>query len=82
VRTWKQKQDVPERFPYTRYIGKGNRMVWAEFSEGSDLTKIISSSMVRDTVLDSVRWDVRLPYVRRDAALNLVIRYPEDAGAK
>jgi len=76
VRTWKQKRDVPQRFPYTRYIGKGNRMISAEFSEGSDLSKIISSGGVRDAILDSVRWDVHLPYVRREAALNIVIRYP------
>ena len=38
VRTWRQKRDdVPKRFPYDRYVSKGNRMIVADFAEDTDL---------------------------------------------
>ncbi len=80
TRTWRQKrEDVPRRFPYERYMSKGNRMVWAEFEEGTDVRRLLADTGVVDTIADSIRWDLRLPYVRREASEHILTRYPEDA---
>jgi len=80
VRTWRQnKDDVPRRFPYDRYVGKGNRMIWDELEEGADLRRLLEDEGVRNTLVDSQRWDLRLGYVRREACEHLLTRYSGDA---
>ena len=80
VRTWRQnKEDVPHRFPYDRYVGKGNRMIWADLEEGSDVRRLFEHEGVRNGLVDSQRWDLRLGYVRREACEHLLTRYPGDA---
>jgi len=80
VRTWRQnKDDVPRRFPYDRYVGKGNRMIVAELDAGADLRRLFEHEVVRKTRVDSPRWDLRLGYVRREACEHLLTRYSGDA---
>lgn len=79
VRTWRQKrEDVPKRFPYTRYTSKGNRMLWVDFQEGPDLRELVATGELSSALLDSVRRDTQLPYVRREACELLLFRVPED----
>jgi hypothetical protein len=82
VRTWRQKRDdVPKRFPYERYVSKGNRMIVADFAEDTDLRTLFGSGATAEALSDSTRWDTRLPYVRREVCEFLLVRYPEDAAA-
>ena len=74
VRTLHAVPGIPQRWPHDRYQGKGNRMLWAEFADGADLVEIVGSAAVRDALQESTRWDVTLPYVRRDAADCLLVR--------
>jgi hypothetical protein len=80
VRTFSQlKDDVPHRFPFDRYIGKGNRMIWAELGERTDLVSLLSDDGVLAALRDSQQWDLRLPYVRREVAVHLLTRWSGDA---
>jgi hypothetical protein len=80
VRTFRQHLDVPARFPYTRYTSKGNHMLLAEFPLGDPLA-LARSEPFREVLADSARWDLRLPYVRREVAVNHVLRDKSDAAA-
>ena len=80
VRTFRQlKSDVPHRFPFDRYIGKGNRMIWAEFAEGTSLLELLADTGVVAALEDSQRWDLRVPYVRREVGEHLLTRWSGDA---
>jgi hypothetical protein len=80
VRTWRQLRDeMPRRFPYERYVGKGNRMILADFEEGVDVRDLLQEPAVRAALEDSQRWDLRLPYVTREACEHLLTRLPGDA---
>jgi hypothetical protein len=82
VRTYRQlKSEIPNNFPFSRYIGKGNRMIWAELEEGADLYALLADERVLAALRDSQTWDLRLPYVRREVAEHLLTRLPEDARA-
>ena len=81
VRTFAATPGIPQRWPYTRYQGRGNRMIWVDFEEGADLREIAGSSPVAESIADSVSWDARLPYVRRDAAECLLVRTKADLGS-
>jgi hypothetical protein len=74
VRTWRQNRDVPARFPYDRYTSTGNRMLTADFAPASAVAQLLEHDDVWRTVADSAAWDVRLPYVRREAGEMLVQR--------
>ena len=78
VRTFSAAAGLPQRWPHARYQGKGNRMIWAEFEEAADLDGILGSRSLGESLSDSVQWDVRLPYVRRDAADCLLVRTKAD----
>jgi len=78
VRSFAAAPGIPQRWPYTRYQGKGNRMIWVDFEDGVDLPEVIAHPDVADCIADSVRWDARVPYVRRDAAACLLIRTKAD----
>jgi hypothetical protein len=77
-RTWRTVPGIPQVWPFTRYQGKGNRMLMVEFVEGTDIRAAASSTDTRDWLLDSLRWDARLPYVRRELAENILIRTKAD----
>jgi hypothetical protein len=79
VRTWSSNRGLPKRFPYIRYQSKGNRMIWTEFAEGTDLRAVLAEPMTHAYLEDSIRWDLRLSYVRREVAENLLIRTAEEA---
>jgi len=80
VRTYRQLRDeVPHRFPFDRYIGKGNRMLWAELAEGTDVRALLAEPAVQEAIADSQRWDLRVPYVRREVAEHLLTRMSGDA---
>lgn len=81
VRTWRQNRDVPQRFPFDRYCSKGNRMLWAELPVDADLRGFVRSPAVTTLLEDSLRWDLRLPYVRREVAEFHVQRDKDDARA-
>jgi hypothetical protein len=76
VRTWAQNLDVPQRFPYDRYVSRGNRMISADFAAGVDVAGLLGDERIWRAIADSARWDLRLPSVRRDAGTYLVARPP------
>jgi hypothetical protein len=75
ARTWVQNRDLSEQFPYDRYMSKGNRMLSADFSPGTQVAGLLAVDDVWASVADSAQWDVRLPYVRREAGRPLVVRH-------
>jgi len=77
VRTFKQLLDVPDQFPYTRYMSKGNFMLWVDLL--GDPIEFARSPGAHALFSNSIQWDVRLPYVRREIAENFVIRTKNDA---
>ncbi len=79
VRTYRQNLDVPKRFPFNRYSGKGNRMLMAELPVDCDLVDFVKRVEVRSLLGDSIRWDLVLPYVRREVANFHVLRNKDDA---
>jgi hypothetical protein len=79
ARTFAAHRDYPRRFPYDRYRGKGNRMLLVEFTEGRDARVTVADARTRAWLQDSLRWDLRLPYVRREVAVHLVTRTKADA---
>lgn len=78
VRTWRKRAEVPDRFPYFRYRGKGNRMIMVELEEGADVRSLLRGP-AQDALADSQRWDLRLPYVTREACEHLLTRWSGDA---
>lgn len=80
ARTFRASEGIPRRWPYVRYQGKGNRMLLAEFEEGTDIRAVASGEVVRDGLAESTGWDLRLPYVRRDVGESLLVRYKGDIG--
>ena len=81
VRTFRQYRDAPKRFPYDRYTSKGNYMILAELSIDVDPLELARGSEFSAALRDSVQWDVRLPYVRRELAVNHVFRDKADAAS-
>jgi len=81
VRTFRQNRGVPQAFPFNRYRSKGNRMIMVEIPLDTDLTAFARRGDVAELLTQSLRWDLRLPYVRRELATNHVIRDKQDAAA-
>lgn len=79
VRTFRQLGDVPDVFPYTRYVSKGNFMLWVDLDAGVDASALVRDERVNALLAESLIWDLRLPYVRREIADNFVIRTKGDA---
>lgn len=79
TRTFRGNRSAPDEFPFNRYRSKGNRMIWAELPADTDLRQLVRDPAVRAAVEDSLRWDLRLPYVRRELAVNHVLRDKDDA---
>lgn len=74
LRTFRGDRTAPHTFPWTRYLGKGNRMILAELREGVDAKAIVRSAAYRDALADSLRWDAVLPYVTREIAELFILR--------
>jgi hypothetical protein len=74
LRTFKGDRSAPAKFPWTRYLGKGNRMIWLELEEGIDPKGVVRSEAYRELLRASLRWDAVLPYVTREAAENFILR--------
>lgn len=79
ARTFAAYRDMPRRFPHDRYLGKGNRMLWLELAAGSDARALVAAQETRAWLQDSIGWDLRLPYVRREVAEHLLTRTREQA---
>ena len=80
VRTFRAAGGIPQRWPYDRYQGKGNRMLWADLDEGAEVVATVRSEAVQRSLSESVQWDLRLPYVVRDACRNMIVRTKADIG--
>jgi hypothetical protein len=79
VRTFAQAPKVPNAFPYTRYVSKGNVMMLADFTPGASPREVVREA--RTLLMDSVRWDVELPYVRREIGECFALRTKANAQA-
>ncbi len=79
VRTFRQYLDLPKEFPFNRYQSKGNRMIMVELPLDADPRALVRRPEVNALLADSLRWDLELPYVRREFAVNHVIRDKKDA---
>jgi hypothetical protein len=65
---------APHRFPWNRYLGKGNRMVYVELREGVDPKGFVRQPGYADMLVDSLRWDAVLPYTTREVAECFILR--------
>lgn len=74
LRTFRGDRTAEHRFPWNRYLGKGNRMIWLELREGVDVKALIRSAEYQALLRDSLRWDAVLPYTTRDAAEAFILR--------
>jgi len=79
VRTFRQVEDLPRMFPYSRYASKGNFMLWVDLDGTVDPQSFVRDERVKSILAQSLPWDLRLPYVRREFADNFVIRNKLDA---
>ena len=80
MRTFRAAGGIPQQWPYDRYQGKGNRMLWADLAEGVDVVETVRGGAVQRSLSESVQWDLRLPYVVRDACRNMILRTKADIG--
>jgi hypothetical protein len=67
-------RSAPHRFPWNRYLGKGNRMIYVELKEGVDPRTFVRDPAYRDMLVDSLRWDAVLPYTTREIAECFILR--------
>jgi len=79
VRTFRQKSDVPRRFPYDRYCSKGNYMIMADIPRQIDLRSFARMPEFLALLQNSSTWDLELSYVRRELATCAVTRNRDDA---
>jgi hypothetical protein len=57
---------IREGIPLPYYVSPGNRMVMVELASEKSLRSTLLSDGLRTALADSLQWDVRLSYVRRD----------------
>jgi hypothetical protein len=57
---------IREGIPLPYYMSAGNRMVMVDLPGGEALYSTVLSEAMERVVSDSLRWDVKLSYVRRD----------------
>lgn len=74
IRTLRGDRTAEYTFPWNRYLGKGNRMIWVELADGVDPEEFVRRSEYRELLTDSLRWDARLPYVTREACEGFIVR--------
>lgn len=56
-------------------------MLLAQLELGTDPRAVVRTPDMASLLADSARWDLRLPYVRREFARHQVIRNKADAAA-
>ncbi|MBA3735629.1 MAG: hypothetical protein H0W90_10610 [Actinobacteria bacterium] len=78
VRTFQAASGIPQRWPYNRYQGKGNRMIWVDFERETNIIATTRDDTVSCSFSESVQWDLRLPYVVRDAGRQTIRRTKAD----
>ena len=54
-------------------------MILTEFAAETDPVALSRSDLFKAALEDSARWDLRSPYVRREIAVNHVVRNKDDA---
>ena len=74
ARTFAAYREMPRRFPHDRYLGKGNRMILLDLAEGTDAGALLRSAPGQAWLAAAAPWDLRLPYVRREAGELLTSR--------
>lgn len=74
LRTFGADRTADYRFPWNRYLGKGNRLIWCELEPGVDVKALVASDAYRAMLADSLRWDAVLPYTTRDACEFMLVR--------
>ncbi len=79
ARTFSAYREMPRRFPHDRYLGKGNRMILLDLAEGTDAAALLRSDAGRAWLAAAAPWDLRLPYVRREAGELLTSRTRAEA---
>jgi hypothetical protein len=72
---------IREGIPIPYYYSPGNRMLIAEFAESENLGKILLSGDMMERLEDSMRWDRRLSYVKRDVYRYVAHTYSSHGGA-
>ena len=72
---------VPQQWPYSRYQGKGNRMIWVDFGEGVDARKVATDTHVLESLSGSTRWNTRVTYAVRDVGECLLVCTKADIGS-
>ena len=66
TRTATSYRDAPDRFPFDRYRSIGNRVLLVDLDSEADLAEWLCTPAVFAGFRDSQRWDLKLPYVRRE----------------
>lgn len=74
IRTFHGDRTADHTFPWNRYLGKGNRMIWAELADRVDPKEFVRREAYRLILADSLRWDSRLSYVTREACEGFIVR--------
>ena len=74
IRTFRGDRTADYKFPWNRYLGKGNRMIWCELESGVDPKEFVRSQAYGKLLSDSLRWDARLPYVTREACEGFIVQ--------
>lgn len=74
VRAFRGDRTADYKFPWNRYLGKGNRMIWCELEEGVDPKEFVRQPGYRELLRDSLKWDAVLPYVTREACEGFIVR--------
>jgi hypothetical protein len=72
---------VREGIPIPYYYSPGNRMLSVEFGDMAALNESLAATDLWAAIEDSMRWDRRLSYVKREIFEHLTHSYSEHEGA-
>ncbi len=74
IRTFGGDRTAEYAFPWNRYLGKGNRMIWCELEEDVDPREFVRRPEYNEILRSSLSWDARLPYVTREVCEGFIVR--------
>lgn len=74
IRTLRGDRTADYAFPWNRYLGKGNRMIWCELREDVDPREFVRRPEYNEILKDSLRWDAVLPYITREACEGFIVQ--------
>ena len=74
IRTCRADRTADYAFPWNRYLGKGNRMIWCELQGDVDPKELVRSPEYNEILQSSLRWDAVLPYITREACEEFIVR--------